>query len=374
MEDAPPHLYRREALELGHDPLVVERAIAETERLRGLSAPSILTLGHLAHRTGASYGYLREIVERRRDPYTDIAQRKRRGGTRPISSPDPPLMDVQRWLLHSVLDQLPLHESCFAYRGGRSFVDCARRHLGARWLVKLDLHDFFGTISERRVYRVFRSIGYAPLVSFELARLTTRTPWPIRQLHRERGDGRVISDYCVAIMGRLPQGSPTSGALANAVTTPLDHRLAEIARTNGWTYSRYSDDLTFSTAAESGRDAARGLVRIVCNAVTDERFEVHRSKTRIVPPGSRHVVLGLLVDDDKLRLVPEFKRRVEVHVRGVDRFGLAQHAAHRRFRSILSFVGHVDGCLAYAGCIEPAWTDSMRARWSSALSSAGFPV
>jgi RNA-directed DNA polymerase len=119
-----------------------------------------LTLGELASRTGASSRYLREVISRRADPYDDITRPKKDGTTRPISSPEPVLMDVQRWLLKNVLRAAPAHHCSWAYQSGRSIVGCASEHIGARWLVKVDVHDFFGSIDEIRVYELFRRLQY----------------------------------------------------------------------------------------------------------------------------------------------------------------------------------------------------------------------
>ncbi len=107
----------------------------------------------------------------------------------------------------------------FAYARGASPIKCAKHHLGARWLVKIDIHDFFESISERRVYFAFRSCGYQPLVSFELARITTRVSsgksikeeqWHINQSEIPPGD-RCLQD---GHNGHLPQGAPTSPLLS----------------------------------------------------------------------------------------------------------------------------------------------------------------
>lgn len=370
MSDTLPHLYRRQALASGRDPELVERIIRERSRLVDEGAFPLLTLGHLAHLSGVSYGYLREIVERRRDPYIDIERRKADGSIRPISSPEVPLMAAQRWILRNALVGLNLHPSTHAYRTGHSVAQCAAQHLGARWLVKLDLHDFFGSVDETRAYRVFENLGYSRLVSFELARICTRVP----NAHtcRHTASGRYsIRSYDVNAVGILPQGAPTSGALANAAATPLDGQLAGISRELGWTYTRYSDDLTFSSVGDPGREAARRLVNHIDDAIRRDGFVAHRKKTRIVPPAARRVVLGLLVDGDHLRLVPEFKRRVEVHIRGAQTFGLVNHADHRGFRSVLSMVNHIDGCLAFAQGVEPEWASSASKQWQSALALNG---
>ncbi len=103
-----------------------------------------------------------------------------------------------------------------------------------------------------------------------------------------------------------------------------------------------------------------------------EGFALHRAKTRVVPPGARHVVLGLLVDGDRVRLLPEYKRRLEVHVRGVAKFGLAEHADHRRFVSVLSMINHVDGLIAFAASVDRAFANNSRDQWNKVLLNRGY--
>lgn len=313
MISQPPHLYRTAGLALGRDAQVVERALQVQERLRANDAYPVLTLSHLAKLTGAPWTFLRDVVARRRDPYSDIDRPKRDGRTRPISSPEPFLMDVQRWVHHNILSACDVDPSSYAYRRNRSIVDCARRHLGARWLVKLDLHDFFETIGERRVYWIFRKLGYSRLLSLELARLRTRVGPPEgvgRDYYKYPGK----APYAVHVEGRLPQGAPTSGVLANTAANGLDSKLSALAGNKGLVYTRYSDDIVLSAGRDFSRRRASDVIRRADAIVTSEGFALHKAKTRIVPPGARHVVLGLLLDGDAVRLLPEFKRRLEVQI------------------------------------------------------------
>ncbi|TYL54034.1 reverse transcriptase family protein [Agromyces mariniharenae] len=365
----PPHLYYRDGIALGVDPDVLERAADERARLRAQGAYPLLSLAHLAHETGASYTYLREVVSRTRDPYQDVAIPKADGGTRPISAPEPILMDVQRWILKHLLERTPTHPASFAYRPGTSIVHCAEQHAGASWMVKMDLHDFFGTVTETSVYRVFRRLGYAKLVSFELARITTRAqnaryaPW--------LAGNRTIRAYSVDAEGVLPQGGPSSGQLANAAATRLDRLIQSFALEAGLTYTRYSDDLMFSSHAAFRRVDAVNVIRRVSGLTRAAGFSPHRNKSRIVPPGARRVVLGLLVDDS-VRLLPEHRRRIEVHIRACEKFGLAEHAAHRGFDSVFSFVDHLDGWISFALGVERDRAMVWRSRFNHVLSGAGL--
>jgi RNA-directed DNA polymerase len=346
---------------------VADRLRGYSRRLRARGVEPVFTLGHLAHLTGARSRYLHEVVNRDRDPYIAISREKRDGTTRPIFSPEPVLMDVQRWLLYHVLVGCDVHHASWAYQRGRSASLCASMHVGARWMVKLDLHDFFDSIHEAAVFRILHSLGYPRLLSFEMARLCTRMfELP---LLRRRGTG----PYVGVPKGRLPQGAPTSGALANAAMYSVDAELDEIARSHSLLYTRYSDDLTFSTSGRFSRREASRLIHEVTAALESNDLRVHRRKTCVVPPGARKVVLGLLVLEDRVALPGAFKRQLEVHVRWVAMFGLVQHTRHRGFASVLSMVEHVEGCIAFAGSVDQAFGQRIRERWEEALALSGFP-
>ncbi|MFJ2583522.1 hypothetical protein [Streptomyces sp. NPDC087538] len=104
------------------------------------------------------------------------------------------------------------------------------------------------------------------------------------------------------------------------------------------------------------------------------RFTVNARKTRIVPPGARRSVLGLLVDGDTPRLAPDFKSRVLGHLYGIEKFGLRAHQQHRDFASLAGLVHHVDGLIAYALGTEAAWAEPVRERWRSILDAQGRPL
>lgn len=366
----PPHLYYQNGLRLGVDPNHLQRASTERARLRAQYAYPMLTLGQLAHETGASYQYLREVVNRTRDPYQSIAIPKASGGVRAISAPEPILMDVQRWILGNLLDEVPGHPASFAYRQKLSIVDCAQQHVGARWMVKMDLHDFFSTVAESSVYKVFRRLGYSRLISFELSRITTRAE--DAKHSRLIAPERVIGSYSVDIQGVLPQGGPTSGQLANSVAAKLDRLVERFSREAGLTYTRYSDDLVLSSHDEFHRPRAEGVLREVSGLIRASGFTPHRSKSRIVSPGARRIVLGLLVDET-VRLLPEHRRRIEVHLRGCEKFGIASHAAHRGFDSVFSFTNHLDGWISFALGVERTRASEWRLRFNQVLKESGLP-
>jgi len=368
-----PHLYRQQGIARGVAPDVVEAALAQAARVERLHQHSVLSLGHLAELTGVPYPYLRQLVERRLDGYRSFEVAKRATGPgRAISVPEAPLMYVQRWVLHNVLAASQVHHDAYAYRPGRSVVQCARRHLGAKWLLKLDIHDFFHAIDERQVYGALQNLGYQPLPSFEMSRLLTRRAFPGRlprlEKYRERTrPAFVIKHYTDPVLGYLPQGAPTSGMLSNLVCRRLDQRLAALAGAAGCVYTRYADDVVFSSPASYQRREAQQLLGRATQRIASEGFLVHEKKTRFVPPGARKIVLGLLVDQDRVRLRTEVRRRIETHIFGLEKHGLMPHAEHWGFRTVFGMIRHVRGLLDYAHDVEPEWTAPLGARFAQVL-------
>jgi hypothetical protein len=269
-------------------------------------------------------------------------------------------MRVQRWINAHVLEHAEPHRASMAFSQGNSIKKAAELHCGARWLIKMDLRNFFESITERQVYRAFRSLGYQPLVSFELARICTRVAPSHERLSRyqARIGWPQISEYSHPLMGHLPQGAPTSPRLSNLVAVQMDEDLSDLAQDNGFTYSRYADDLTFSTCGDFSRNNASELIGQITSAIAKAGFVPNKAKTSVSPPGARKVVLGLLVDRDDPRLPREFKSRLRQHLHYLKRHGAAAHAASQGSATVFGLRRHVLGLIQHARQIEPGYGDA----------------
>lgn len=218
----------------------------------------------------------------------------------------------------------------------------------------MDLRNFFESVTERQVFAVFRSIGYQPLVAFELARICTRVApshWRLPR-YRARWDWTTIDRYWHPPMGHLPQGAPTSPRLANLVARALDEGLEKLARKHGFVYTRYADDLTFSTIGSLSRGEVRSLIGKISEAIAQAGFTPNQAKTTVSPPGSRKVVLGLLVDRDEPRLSREFKAQLRLHLYYLKRHGPTAHAARQGNATVFGLRRHVLGLIHHARQIE----------------------
>jgi RNA-directed DNA polymerase len=278
-------------------------------------------------------------------------------------------MKAQRWIAGNVLNNVSVHQCSYAFKPGGSILKCASRHTGARWLIKLDISGFFGSITEIRVYNVFRSLGYQPLVSFELARLTTHAP---TASERYKSATWLAKDYSGTIfsykrkhIGYLPQGAPTSPMLSNLVMWPIDSEILRTATKFGLVYTRYADDITFSTRGHFDRDNAVAVIREVACKLRKIGLALNEKKTRVVPPGGRKIVLGLLVDGSLPRLSVSFRSNLRQHLYYLEKVGPFKHAAARGFDTIGGLYRHIRGLIDFARMIDPEYADVILARFDA---------
>lgn len=227
---------------------------------------------------------------------------KANGGIRLIEAPKAELRAIQRRILRDILDRVPVHPAAHGCVRGCSVASNAALHAGFPLLLKLDLRDFFISIPAARVHAMFRTLGYPKETARYLTGLTTHhTPARIlRSLPQieypspeERQRQRAWARQFMA--RHLPQGAPTSPALANLCAYRLDMRLSGAARACRARYSRYVDDLAFSC---DDRNPARGrrILRMVQDIILEEGFSPNWRKTRNMPASTSQRLTGLVVN------------------------------------------------------------------------------
>lgn len=228
------------------------------------------------------------------DRYKSFQIPKRYGGVRNISAPCDEFKLLQRRLadvLQNCIDEADEFQGwqdkiAHGFKRKRSIITNAARHRRKRYVFNLDLADFFGTINFGRVRGFLikdRSFAFHPKIATILSQIA-------------------------AFENKLPQGAPTSPVLSNLVGRPLDVRLAKLAKRHGCTYTRYADDITFSTnlqdfpeaiARRDPTDADRWLPGTsLATSINDCGFAINPSKTRMRYRDSRQEVTGLVVNDN----------------------------------------------------------------------------
>ncbi|MBM3603930.1 MAG: RNA-directed DNA polymerase [Alphaproteobacteria bacterium] len=346
--------------------------IAACIRKENPRLPVVFTFHHLSHLTDVSSEFLQDVAFRKVDAYRTF-QLKKRGKPnsvpaparrfRTISVPEPGLMRVQRWISQNILNVTTTHAASFAFTPKRDLKQAAMRHREAKWLVKMDITSFFESIKENKIYFVFRKLGYPPLLCFQMARICTRLP--IEHGSKIPKQDKMLP-YKRRTEGFLPQGAPTSPMLANLVAHALDNDLSMLAAQEGWIYTRYADDLSFSHTECRSRQEAVALVRRVESLLKRHGFLHNPTKTTISPPGARKIVLGLLVDREDPRLPKSFKNNLEAHLYALrsPKIGARAHVKRRGFTSHIGLRRHVYGLLAFAHHIEPSYAKKKYAEFN----------
>lgn len=323
-----------------------QRTLAvDIDRLAARGLPAWGTEAELAEALGLEPGTLRWLANHRYDDgvehYVRFRIPKRRGGHRVIMAPKRRLKAVQRALLAELTSRLPVSEHAHGFVSGRSVASNARPHVGKAVVLRFDLEDFFGAVTFGRVRGYLTAMGYGFDVATCVALLCTEA---------ERQPVEVDGRLCYVPVGHRScvQGAPTSPSICNAIVMRLDRRLAGLAAANGFAYTRYADDLTFS-----GDDPGKvGLfLRAVAEIVGDEGFRLNRAKTRVMRRGRRQRVTGVVVNDTPGLSRSERRRlRAEIHQMGAD------PPADQRARVI--------GKLSYLRMINPAQAEAMWPDWA----------
>ena len=207
---------------------------------------------------------------------------KKSGGKREISAPVSKL-EAFLWPVDLILKSLYEPKACvMGFTYGRSIVDNAKAHLGQNYILNLDLKDFFPSIKQARVWK---RLQLAPFcfpedVASVIAGLCSHK--------KESEDG--TKEYV------LPQGAPTSPILTNIICERLDHRLMGVAKRFNLRYTRYADDITFSSmhsVLAIGGEAFEEIKHVI----EEQGFVINDKKTRLQKVGARQEVTGIILSE-----------------------------------------------------------------------------
>jgi len=204
------------------------------------------------------------------------------------------LKEIQRQILHDILDYVPPHAAVHGFCKNRSCKTHAMNHVGQDVVVRMDLENFFTSISSTRVTALFCALGYPREVARNLASLCVNTPSPhfLGSHYQNLPWQRQKS----LLQPHLPQGAPTSPILANLCAWKFDKRLQGLADKMGVTYSRYADDMVFSGGKYLGKRFSY-LRNVVEDIAKDEGFRINHRKTCIMTQAQRQLVVGVTVND-----------------------------------------------------------------------------
>lgn len=239
-----------------------------------------------------------------------------------ISTPSKPLKLRQRWILKEILEHIPVNPCCHGFVCHRSIKTNAQAHINKKNVLCMDIHNFFPSINIQQVFEVFHNIGYTTSVSWGLAELC-------------------------AYENKLPQGAPTSPILANIIFNSVDKQIQSAISNLNITYTRYADDLTFSSP-----NNIEFVVPLVTQIVSNNGFEINTQKTHLETDPHRKLVTGLVVTDT-IKVPKYYKRKFNQELFYCEKYGVASHLKNCKTHKKINFKEYMYGKAYYIKMIEP---------------------
>jgi len=216
-----------------------------------------------------------------------------RVGFREILAPKVNLKRIQEKLFYEILLKVKASDFAHGFIRGRSIVSNASKHLGVNIIYNIDLKNFFPSIKFDKVLKLFKSIGYSGLISSLLASICTFAP----RFYKSSIKKWILIK---SQLPYLPQGACTSPAISNLVCKVLDEELNEIGKQNEFIFTRYADDITFSSKTKD--NIPKDFRNRIFNCIKKHGFTVNKTKEKFSLNHSRMVVTGLIVHKNELSI------------------------------------------------------------------------
>lgn len=242
--------------------------------------------------------------------YRQFKIKKKSGGFRQITAPRTRSFMMMLSAVNKLFRSMYTpSEFAMGFTDGRSVVSNASVHIGMNYVFNIDLKDFFPSIHQARVWKRVQ----IPPFNF---------PQPIANLlaglccmkeSREDNDGNKKDVYV------LPQGAPTSPIITNMICDKLDFYLSRLAKRFNMNYTRYADDITFSSMHYVYRRNGKFMLELE-RIIKEQGFTINETKTRLQKKGARQEVTGLIVSD-KINVTRQYVREIRNILYMWDRYG-----------------------------------------------------
>lgn len=275
----------------------------------------------------------------------EIPKRGKQGDRlRSIQNPDRRLKSVQRVILMKFLVPIPVGSHIGAYVPGRSCMSTAKQHVQKGVIISMDIKDFFPSVKRAMIRQYFNYIGYPHRVSSLLAELMTYKNF-------------------------VPQGAPTSGAIANLIA---DHRfdrviLKELKKMDPrWTYTRYSDDIDISHPERQSPEQIHAVINLVKECIQKGGFRSNSEKTKVERQGNRQKVLGIVVNEKPN--IPRYEfMRIRCMIHNCMMHGFESQLTRAGKETVPQLISYIRGKISYFKQIDEAKASSLRTKLEGAV-------
>ncbi len=240
--------------------------------------------------------------------YTTFEIAKKSGGKREINAPVKALKNLQKTLAYILSCLFKPSMVTHGFSKNRSIITNAKHHIAQNYVYNIDLEDFFPSIHKARIEKrlqvaPFNLNGEKSQIATLIARLTTLKVF-------ENGKNFAV----------LPQGSPTSPVLSNIICERLDRRLLGLAKRFNVRYSRYADDMTFSSMHNVYQEDSE-FIKELHRIIEEQNFKINPKKTRLQKQGYRQEVTGIIVNE-KINVNRRYVKQLRAMIYSIEKFGI----------------------------------------------------
>ena len=281
--------------------------------LNTLKVPTINNFEHLAEQLSLTKGLLYFLTYQKQYCYRQMEIPKKDGTNRILNAPILSLKVVQKWILTEILEKINVSEQAMAFVPKKNGLRVnAEYHKKNIFLLEMDIQNFFGTITDKQVFRLFCNIGYSIDVASILTNLCT---------------------YEKA----LPQGAVTSPYIANLVCYHLDARLNGFCSRKDIVYTRYADDLAFSSSSRAQLNSIEKFVKYI---IKDEGFTVNERKTRYLSNDVKKTLTGITINNEEIHVAKKYKRNIRATI--FNSIVNKDYSSNERIRGSIAYVDSIE--------------------------------
>lgn len=293
-----------------------------------------MILDIIAQSAGVDREYIAQLARTASHRYKTYAIPKKKGGMRTIAHPSKELKFLQSWLVENLFNHLLVHKSVYSYRPGYNIRQHAELHRKHNFILRADFIDFFPSITSTDIRTL-------------LVRQRSNIPWELGGR-----DYRAIASI-VCRNDRLTIGAPSSPILSNAVMYDFDEYWTKYSKKRGVVYSRYADDIYFSTDKPNVLDSILRDLREWLKTSKTPHLRLNEKKTQLTSRKRKRVVTGLILTSDHHVSIGREKKRYIKSL--VFRFSSGMLEIEK--------VAHLRGYLAYIQGVEPSFLVSLARKY-----------
>ncbi len=313
--------FTREAIESGFSDKNITDCLIYAEHLFANAVPVIYNTSHFSGLVGYKKSYLKRAAQYTPFFYREFEILKKNGKKRRISEPLPSLKEIQIWILRNILYKIEVSKYAKAYIPKMSIKQNLTFHKGQPKVFTVDIENFFPSIKQNEVEKMFSSFGYSKILSALMTKLC-------------------------CLNESLPQGAPTSPYLSNIYMRPVDDAISKYCRERSIRFTRYADDMIFS-----GEFDELELLNFVKLTIANIHLKINDKKTKLMKPNNRQTVTGIVVND-KLQVSFHKRNKIRQTLYYIKKYGLDSHMDRLKIKKA-NYLSHLLGQITFILEINP---------------------